>query len=69
MIGEIKVWNEEEGYGFINVKQRRKDVFCHSFDVKGAYDLARARILPKERSYLSPQGYLDHQHLMYLCKI
>ena len=39
MIGEIKVWNEEEGYGFINVKHRKKDVFCHSFDVKGAYDL------------------------------
>jgi cold shock CspA family protein len=39
MIGEIKVWNEEEGYGFINVKHRKKDVFFHSFDVKGVYDL------------------------------
>ena len=39
MEGVIKTWIEEKGFGFIDVKKQRKDVFCHSFDVKGAYDL------------------------------
>lgn len=39
MEGVIRKWIYEKGFGFINVKKRRKDVFCHSFDVQGAYDL------------------------------
>ena len=39
MEGVVKTWIDEEGFGFIKVKKKRKHVFCHSFDVKGAYDL------------------------------
>ena len=37
--GVVRKWIYEKGFGFINTEKQRKDVFCLSFDVKGAYDL------------------------------
>ncbi len=39
MRGIIINWVEEKGFGFIRLEKYGKDVFCHSVDVKGAYDL------------------------------
>jgi cold shock CspA family protein len=29
--GIVKTWFYDKGFGFIDVKQHRKDVFCHFF--------------------------------------
>ena len=39
MRGIVKKWIYDQGFGFIKVDDSRKDIFCHSRDIKNCYDL------------------------------
>ena len=38
MKGKVKTWIKEKGFGFIKTR-KHQDIFCHTADVKEAYDL------------------------------
>ena len=39
--GIVKKWFYDEGFGFIKCMNSKRDVFCHSRDVRNCYDLDR----------------------------
>jgi CspA family cold shock protein len=48
MKGTIKKWLYDQGYGFIKSRKLKKDIFCHSRDVKNCYDLDKGDIVEFE---------------------
>ena len=39
MRGVVRKWLYDHGFGFIKTKDSKKDIFCHSRDVRNCYDL------------------------------
>ena len=37
--GIVKKWLYDHGFGFIKSEESKKDIFCHSRDVRNCYDL------------------------------
>jgi cold shock CspA family protein len=43
--GVVKKWLYDYGFGFIKCKNIKKDIFCHSRDVRNCYDLDRGDVV------------------------
>jgi len=43
--GVVKKWLYDHGFGFIESDEVKKDVFCHSRDVRNCYDLDRGDVV------------------------
>ncbi len=48
MRGIVKKWLYEQGFGFIKAKESKKDIFCHSRDIKNCYDLDKGDMVEFE---------------------
>ena len=48
MEGIVRKWFYDEGFGFIKCRDMKKDVFCHSRDVRNCYDLDRGDLVEFE---------------------
>lgn len=48
MRGTVKRWHYDEGFGFIAVSKAKRDIFCHSRDVKNCYDLDKGDVVEFE---------------------
>ena len=48
MRGVVKKWLYDHGFGFIKTQDSKKDIFCHSRDVRNCYDLDRGDIVDFE---------------------
>jgi len=46
--GVVKKWLYDHGFGFIKTQDSKKDIFCHSRDVRNCYDLDRGDIVDFE---------------------
>ena len=44
----MRKWLYDHGFGFIKTNESRKDIFCHSRDVKNCYDLDTGDIVDFE---------------------
>lgn len=45
--GVVKKWLYDHGYGFIK-SESKKDIFCHSRDIRNCYDLDRGDVVEFE---------------------
>ncbi|MCW4013331.1 MAG: cold shock domain-containing protein [Candidatus Bathyarchaeota archaeon] len=48
MKGTVRKWLYDQGFGFIKTNDSKKDIFCHSRDVKNCYDLDMGDIVEFE---------------------
>ena len=48
MRGVVKKWLYDHGFGFIKTQDSKKDIFCHSRDVRNCYDLDKGDIVDFE---------------------
>lgn len=48
MRGIVRKWLYEQGFGFIKTDDSKKDIFCHSRDIKNCYDLDKGDMVEFE---------------------
>ena len=48
MKGTVKTWSYDNGYGFIKTNESKRDIFCHSRDIKNCYDIDRGDMVEFE---------------------
>jgi cold shock CspA family protein len=48
MRGIVRKWLYEQGFGFIKADDSKRDIFCHSRDIKNCYDLDKGDMVEFE---------------------